>query len=125
MDSEFGQKVRQVAKEVSDRIGEGVQTAGERIGELREKERIGSEIRTLNREKDRCRQVMADLLIRMFDQNVFAEALLRPEYERIKEIDVQVAQLEVERTAVGHVKEATPSAEPTPAAADTDVQAEE
>jgi hypothetical protein len=43
---------------------------------------------------------MADLLIRMFDQNTFAEGLLRPEYDRIKEIDQAIAELEVERAKV-------------------------
>ena len=43
---------------------------------------------------------MADLLIRMFDQNTFAEALLRPEYLRIKEIDEAAAALEQERAEV-------------------------
>ena len=54
---------------------------------------------------------MADLLIRMFDQNTFAEALLRPEYVRIKEIDEEIVRLEVERDRATDHAGALPPAE--------------
>ncbi|MHB9024257.1 MAG: hypothetical protein ACYC7E_08785 [Armatimonadota bacterium] len=100
MEKTLGERVKQTAEEMRDRLGEAVHTAGERLGEMREIQRITTEIRSLKREKERCRQSMADLLMRMFDQNTFAEALLRPEYNRIKEIDVAISTLEEERIAV-------------------------
>ncbi|HEY3418533.1 MAG TPA: hypothetical protein VGM23_16780, partial [Armatimonadota bacterium] len=101
------------AEEMRDRLGEAVHTASERLGEMREVQRINADIRTLNREKDRCHLAMIDLLMRMFDQNTFAEALLRPEYNRVKEIDAAIAKLEEERKAVGaQAEEAAPSVAP-------------
>jgi len=43
----------------------------------------------------------------MFDQNSVVEALLRPDYARIKEIEAQIAALIIERDAVGKDSEQT------------------
>lgn len=96
----IGDRLRKTAGEVAERFGEAAHSARERIGEMNEIARFNTQIRARRREKDRCRMAMADLLIRMFDQNTFAEALLRPEYNRIKEIDGEIALLELERDRV-------------------------
>jgi len=96
----FGTKLRKTAGEVADLLNEAAQTARDRIGEMNDISRLNSQIRALKREKDHCKTVMADLLIRMFDQNTFAEALLRPEYLRIKEIDETIGRLEDARAQV-------------------------
>ncbi|MHB0940010.1 MAG: hypothetical protein ACYDCO_24895 [Armatimonadota bacterium] len=96
----FGEKLRKNANELADWVGEAAHSAGERIAEMREIQRLNTVIRDRKREKDRCKMTMADLLIRMFDQNTFAEALLRPEYARIKELDAELAGLEEERRQV-------------------------
>ena len=100
MTSSFGAKIKQTAGEVADMLGEAAHTASERLNELREAQYLQAQIQSRQREKERCRQTMADLLVRMFDQNTFAEALLRPEYLRIKELDAEIAQLEDERQQV-------------------------
>lgn len=117
MSDTIGAKLKKTAEEIAGRLGEAAQTAGERIGEMREKERLSQQIRQLQREKERCRGTIADLVIRMFDQNTFAEALLHPEYARVKEIDVELAKLEQEREDVGHP--ATPA---SPASPTTDAE---
>lgn len=96
----FGSKLRKTAEEMAGRLNDAAQSASEKLGEMRELSRLNGEIRSLKREKDQCKTVMADLLIRMFDQNTFAEALLRPEYDRIREVDQAIAALEVERAQV-------------------------
>ena len=101
MEKTLGARLKKTAEEVAERLGEAAQTAGERISDLRESQRLASQIRALQRERERCRQTMADLLIRMFDQNTFAEALLRPEYVRVKEIDQEIAGLEAARKQIG------------------------
>ena len=93
-------KLRKTASDVADRLGDAAHSAGERIAEMREIQRLNGLIRERKREKDRCKMTMADLLIRMFDQNTFAEALLRPEYLRIRELDNELATLEEERRQV-------------------------
>lgn len=115
-------KFKKTAEEVGGRLGEAVKTAGEqldlavragkeRVSDFQETQRLSREIRRLQRERDRLRLIMADLLIRMFDQSTFAEALLRPEYEQIKKIAAQVATLEEERAAVGKRPAEAPAAE--------------
>ena len=96
----FGSKLRKTAEEMAERLNDAAQNARERIGEMNEINRLNAQLRTLAREKDRCKITMADLLIRMFDQNTFAEALLRPEYERIREIDTAITVLEEARAQV-------------------------
>ena len=116
MDSTIGEKIKKTAGEVADLLGEAAHSATERIVEMRETQVITAQIRSLQREKDRCRQTMADLLVRMFDQNTFVEALLRPEYTRIKELDAQIAHLEQERIQVSeHAAPGTPGADDAPA----------
>jgi len=111
MDSTIGEKLKKTAGEVADMLGEAAHTATERIVEMRETQLLTAQIRSLQREKDRCRQTMADLLVRMFDQNAFVEALLRPEYSRIKAIDAEITRLELERQQVSNMH-----AEPGPGA---------
>lgn len=96
----LGDRLKKTAGEVVDLITEAAHKAGERLGEMNELQRLNGQLRALKRERDQCRLTMADLLIRMFDQSTFAEALLRPEYTRIKEIDVAMAALEAERADV-------------------------
>lgn len=96
----IGDRLRKTASDVADRLGEAAHSANERIAEMRGIQRLNSRIRELKREKDRCKMTMADLLIRMFDQNTFAEVLLRPEYLRIRELDAELAELEEERRQV-------------------------
>ena len=50
----IGDKLRKTAGEVVERLGEAAYTAGERIGEMREIQRINGQLRALKREKDRC-----------------------------------------------------------------------
>lgn len=97
MDSTLGARLKKTAGEVAGRLGEAAQIAGERINVLVEIQHLTREIQTLQEEKERCRQVMADLLIRMFDQETFAPPLLRPEYQRIKEIDQDIDRFEREK----------------------------
>lgn len=113
MDESFGTRLKKTAEEVALRLNDAAQQASERIGEMREVQRISQQIRTLTHERDRCRLSMADMAIRMFDQNAFAEALLQPEYQRIKEIDEEIARLEEEKACVGQEEEA--AAPDTPA----------
>jgi len=96
----FSDRLRKTAGDMSERLGEAARSARERISEMSEVARLNTQIRLRKREKERCNTTMADLLIRMFDQNTFAEALLRPEYLRIREIDEEVVQLEQERDQV-------------------------
>lgn len=107
----FGERLKKTASEVAERITEAAHQAGERLNQMNELQRLNGKIRGLKRERDQCRLTMADLLIRMFDQNTFAEALLRPEYQRVKEIDDAIAAVEVERDAV----QARMNAAPAPA----------
>ena len=107
----FSSKLRKTAGEVAEWLDDAAQTARERIGEMNEISRLNGQIRTLKRDKDRCKIAMADLLIRMFDQNTFAEALLRPEYERIKENDEAIAALEAVRAQVMARMEQPPAEE--------------
>jgi len=107
----IGDRLRKTAGEVAERFGEAAHSARERLSEMNEIARLNTQIRARKREKDRCRMAMADLLIRMFDQNTFAEALLRPEYLRIKEIDTEILRLEEERDRVITRDGATPPAE--------------
>lgn len=93
----IGAKIKRTAGEMAERINEAAHTAGERLSEMREVQRINTRLRALQREKDQCRLTMADLMIRMLDQNTFVDALLRPEYQRIKELDQEMAALKHER----------------------------
>ncbi len=96
----LGERVKKTAAEVAERFNEMAQRASERLSEMNELQRLSARRRALTRERDQCRLTIADLLIRMFDQDTFAEALLRPEYHRIKEIDAALADLEEERKQV-------------------------
>jgi|GEM_PF-1977679 len=116
----IGDRLRKTAGDVAERFGEAAHSARERLSEMNEIARINTQIRARKREKDRCRMAMADLLIRMFDQNTFAEALLRPEYIRIKEIDEDITRLEEERDRV-----TAPAGAPPPAAAEEQEEPEE
>lgn len=117
MDATLGARLKKTAGEVAGRLGEAALNASERINELVEMQHITQQIHALQREKAHCRQVMADLLIRMFDQETFAEALLRPEYNRIKEIECEISRLEQEKdgdirqAGDGQADMAAPSAE--------------
>lgn len=116
MDSNFGEKLIKTAEEVAGRLGEAAHSAGERLNEMVEIQRLNKQIRMLQLEKDLCKMAMADLLIRMFDQETFAEALLRPEYLRIKEIGTEVCQLEQEKEQLlHHGIECPPAETPAPA----------
>jgi transposase len=117
MDESLGSKLKKTAEAVMANVGELAQKTGEQLIELRALQRIDQQTRDLEKEKNRCRNTMADLLIRMFDQNTFAEALMRPEYERIKAIDVQLAALAEEKASIAamHAKAVAPETE-TPAA---------
>lgn len=112
MNDNFGDRLKKTAGEMAQRLGEAAHTAGERLGEMREQQRLQTEMRTLQRERDRCRQTIADLVIRMFDQQVFAEALLRPEYDRIKEVDCQLCALQEQINQIGQLPEETAAATP-------------
>jgi archaellum component FlaC len=101
MDETFGARLRKTAEEVAQRFNEAAQQAGERIGEMRETQRLTQQIRTLTQERDKLRFAMADLVMRMFDQNAFMQELLRPDYQRVKEIDEEIHRLEKEREVVG------------------------
>jgi hypothetical protein len=92
--------------EVVEVVQSTMHTATERFNELRETQRIDQQIKTLQRERDRCALMIADLVVRMFDNNAFADALLRPEYNQIKEIDAQIAALKVERQQLGKADKA-------------------
>jgi len=108
----IGDKLRKTANEFADRLGDAAHSAGERIAEMREIQRINAQIRERKRERDHCKITIADLLIRMFDQNTFAEALLRPEYTRIKELETELAALEEERRQVTAAAAQSAPAEP-------------
>lgn len=97
----LGGRIRQAAEEVAHRVGEIAQQTNELIGDKREAEKLTRRIRALEREKDRCRLMLADLAVRMFDRQAFSEKLLLPDYERIKEIEAEIAQLQEEREAIG------------------------
>lgn len=101
MDEPFTTKLARTAEEMAHRFNEAAQQAGERISEMREVQRLSQQIRTLNQEREHCRMAIADMVVRMFDQHAFVEALLRPEYQRIKDIECEVARLEQERSEVG------------------------
>ena len=101
MDDSLGAKLRKTAGDVAHRVGEAAHHAGERLSELREVQRLSHQIHLLAQEKERCRAVIADLVVRMFDQETFLEGMLRPEYERIKAIEVEIAILEKGRQEVG------------------------
>ncbi|HEY3377101.1 MAG TPA: hypothetical protein VGL77_06345 [Armatimonadota bacterium] len=113
MDENFSAKLKKTAEEVVLRVGEAAQQAGERLGEMRDHQRLTQQIRTLQQEKEQCRQSMADLVIRMFDQQAFADALLKPEYQRIKAIEAEISCLEQERMAIGQVGESACTCEVT------------
>jgi hypothetical protein len=121
MDTGF-EKVKRAAEDVASRLNEAVNEAvkvtGERLTEMQDLTRLNGQLRTLLREKEQCRQAMADLLIRMFDQNTFVEVLLRPEYTRIKELEVEIARLEKARDLVGPPAQAPTVAPNTPAGDD-------
>lgn len=119
MEETLSTKLKKTADEVLTRVGEAAQQASERIGEMREVQRISMQIRALTQERDRCRMTIADLVVRMFDQNAFLDALLKPEYQRIKEIDVEIAKLEKERAEVGAQEQAAAQAPAEPAPSDT------
>lgn len=101
MDDTLGGKVKRAAEEVRQRLSETVQTASDRLSVMRHDQRLKDEIRKLERERAQCRGIIADLVIRMFDQQAFMDALLRPEYTRIKEIDAEIARLTDERKKLG------------------------
>jgi hypothetical protein len=96
-------KVKKTAGDVVHALGEVVQTASERIADIQEVQKLTAQIRTLNRERATCGATIVNLVVRMFDQGAFAETLLRPEYQRIKEIDAEVTRLEAEKAAIGTV----------------------
>jgi hypothetical protein len=112
MDESLGEKFRKAAGNLAGRTGEVMRAAEERLGEFQETHRIDSRIQELKREELRCRNTMTDLLIRMFDQQSFAEALLKPEYLRIKEIEAEIVQLTAQRAAVGAEIESPDKATP-------------
>ena len=98
-------KLQKTAGEVAQRIGEAAKTAGDRISEMRERDRLSADIARLQRDRDQVRQSMLDLLMRMFDQNVLVEQLLKPDYLRIKELDAEIAHMDKERAAIGKLIE--------------------
>lgn len=101
MEDSFAERVRKAADDVTNRLDDLAQQTGEKIDELREGGRLAGRIRELEREKDGCRRTIADLVVRMFDQQAFVENLLRPEYLRIKEIDAEIARLQAARENLG------------------------
>lgn len=107
MDQEFTDKVKKTIDDIGGRLSEAAQYTGERFHDMQESQTIGSQIAAKEREKGRCRETMLNLLIRMFDENTFAEKLLRPEYIRIKEIDAEIAALRELRAKVGKHEEST------------------
>jgi len=110
MDESIGDRIKKTAEAMMQNVGDFAQKTGEQLTDLRDMQRLQTRIRELEREKARNRNAMVDLLMRMFDQNTFAEALLRPEYLRIKEIDVEIARLVQERTALATAVKAAPPA---------------
>lgn len=114
MDEPFTSKLARTAEEMAHRFNEAAQQAGERISEMREVQRLSQQIRTLKQEREHCRMSIADMVVRMFDQNAFVEALLRPEYQRIKDIDLEVERLEQERREVGTEQTEGPIPQPSP-----------
>jgi hypothetical protein len=115
------EKVKKTAGDVVHRLGEFAQNAGERLSEMQEAQRIAGQIRTLRKERDRCKNSMVDLVMRMFDEGVFVEVLLKREYTRIKEIDAEIVVLEAEKAAVGEM----PTPAPQPASEMAEGPAEE
>ncbi len=97
MDVTLGARLKKTAGEVAGRLGEAALNASERINDMVEIQHLTQQIHALQREKDHYRQDMADLLIRMFDRETFAAELLRPEYNRIKEIERDINRLEQEK----------------------------
>ena len=95
------EKVKKTAGDVMHRLGEMAHSAGEQLAELQETQRLATRIRDLRKERARCQTTLADLVVRMFDQGAFVEALLKPEYCRIKEIDAEVLHLEAQKAVVG------------------------
>ena len=114
MDDSLSAKLKKTAEAGMAYVGELAQKTGEQLIELRSLQRIDQQARELEKEKARHRNTMVDLLIRMFDQHTFAEALMRPEYERIKEIDAQLAALAQEKAHIAavHAKPAEPAPAP-------------
>jgi hypothetical protein len=108
MDQNFIEKARKAAGDIADRAGEAARAAGDRIDQFRESQRLNNQLHTLEREKQQCRNAMTDLLIRMFDQNTFAEALLKPDYLRLREIEAEMLHVKEHLEALGQV---TPPAE--------------
>ncbi len=107
MDQDFSEKVKKTIDDLGGRLADVAQNAGERINDMRESQHIGAQIATKEKEKAQCREAMLDLLIRMFDEDTFAEKLLRPEYIRIKEIDAEIAALREMRAKIGKHEEET------------------
>lgn len=112
MDQDFTEKMKKTIDDLGGRLADVAQNAGERINDMRESQHIGMQISEKDREKTKCREAMLDLLIRMFDEDTFAEKLLRPEYIRIKEIDAEIAALREMRAKIGKHEE-EPIVEPT------------
>ena len=105
MEDTISAKMQKAAGEVAQRIGEAAKNAGDRLSEMRERDRLTAEIARLQKEREQVRQAMVDLLIRMFDQNVLVEQLLKPDYQRVKELETEIASLDKERAAIGKLIE--------------------
>ncbi len=117
MDDTLSSKLKKTADDVVHRLGEVAQTASDKLKEMQERERLTQLITRCKKERGQVREAMLDLLMRMFDQNTFAEALLRPDYQRIKEIEAEMARLEKEREAIGKIlAESAPEAPAAPCA---------
>jgi len=113
MEQEFSDKVKKTIDDLGTRLIDAAHFTGERIHDLQESSSIGSQIAAKEREKAKCRETMLDLLIRMFDEETFAEKLLRPEYIRIKEIDAEIAALRELRAKIGKHEEEAAETAPT------------
>ncbi len=89
MEETLGSKIKKTAGMVSKGIADTVETL-----------RITKRIADLQREKTQVRETITDLLLRMLDRNTFVEALLRPDYLRLKAIEAELAKLEAERAVL-------------------------
>lgn len=120
-------KVKKTAGDVVHALGEVVQTASERIADIQDLQRLSAHMRALQKERAACGAAIVNLVVRMFDQGAFADALLKPEYLRIKEIDAELTRLEAEKAAIGKAAapatEAMPAPDPEVTAADDEPQA--
>lgn len=97
-------RVLQVAGDVAHVLGEAAQTTGEQFTRFQQAQRLEKQMRALGKERERCKATIVDLVLRMFDQDAFTEALLRPEYLRIREIDGEMARLQAARAALAAEK---------------------